>query len=194
MRQHDLAYWTGSVPTRLLAQLGFAALVLSLAPASRAQEFECPISEPGPLAFEPMGMWTGLSENPGLLGSERLFTLFPGNWRTVLPADGGYRVAKIVWGTNVVDLHAEAERSSLTITGRRLDAESGPLLSWHANTAYIDPRTRNNPFATPTPIDEIDKDSFFITSEFITPSPGCWEVTGNFHGAELKVVIDIGGA
>ena len=135
-----------------------------------------------------------MSENPGLLGSERLFTLFPGNWHTVLRSDSGYRVAKIVWGTNVVDLHAEAEQSSLTISGRRLDAVSGPLVSWHANTAYIDPQMRNDPFAKRTPIDEIDKSSFFITSEFITPTPGCWEVAGHFHGDELKIVINIEGA
>jgi hypothetical protein len=72
-----------------------------------------------------------------------------------------------------------------------LDADSGPLLSWEANTAWIDPLTRNGPSGQRTPVAEIDKGAFFITSEFYVPALGCWEVTGHFHGEDLKVVIDL---
>jgi hypothetical protein len=90
-----------------------------------------------------------------------------------------------VWSTNVFDLQADTEQSSLVITGRRLDAEAGPLLYWHANTARTIDRNR---------FDDIDDVWFFITSTFVTPTPGCWEVTGHLHGEELKVVIDIDDA
>jgi hypothetical protein len=64
------------------------------------------------------------------------------------------------------------------------------LLSWDANTAWID---RANPglSGTRTPVAEVDKGEFAITSSFYFPALGCWEVTGHFHGEDLKVVIDL---
>jgi hypothetical protein len=164
------------------------AMFLSVAQVSRAEGFTCPVTKSIPIAFEPIG--TFARDRANLLGTEKLFTMFPGNWHTVQRTDHGYRVPKIVWGTNVVDLHEEIGRSSLTITGRRLDAESGPLVYWDANTAWID---RANPglSGTRTPVAEVDKREFFITSEFYVPALGCWEVTGHFHGEDVKVVIDL---
>jgi hypothetical protein len=57
-----------------------------------------------------------------MLGTERLFTMFPHNWRTVQRTDRGYRVAKIVWGTKIVDLHEEIGRSSLQDHGSADDS------------------------------------------------------------------------
>ena len=168
--------------------LALAVLALSLAPASKAQDFACPVTKSVPLNFEPIGQWASSSRH--LLGTEKLFTVFPGSWHTVQRTDRGYRVPKIIWGTNVVDLHEEVGHSSLTITGRRLDAESGPLLEWDANTAWNDPA---NPTVSGrrTPVAEVDKGQFAITSSFYVPALGCWEVTGHFHGEDLKVVIDL---
>jgi hypothetical protein len=86
-------------------------------------------------------------------------------------------VPKIVWNTNVIDLSKELHQSSLTITGRRLDADSGPLLYWQANTAGS--------------LDTTNQARFAITSEFWVPALGCWEIAGHFHGEDLKVVIDL---
>jgi hypothetical protein len=163
------------------------AMFLNFAPTSRAQEFTCPVTKSVPITFDPVRK----QGRAGLLGTEKLYTMFPGNWHTVQRTDRGYRVPKIVWNTNVVDLHEEVGRSGLTITGRRLDAESGPLVYWDANTAWVDPLTRTGFSGTRTPIAQIDKGQFFITSEFIVPTLGCWEVTGHFHGEDLKVVIDV---
>src|SRR5262245_56067836 len=119
-----------------LGKLAMILLMLGLAPAastaaSKAQNFVCPVT-------------TSASK----LGTEKLSTNCPGLWHTVQRLDPrqvlgdpklptiGYRVPKIVWRTNVIDLHEEVHHSSLTITGRRLDAESGPLLYWQANTAW----------------------------------------------------------
>ena len=165
------------------------AILVSLASASRAQDFTCPVTKSVPMTFEPIGTWA--HARAYLLGTEKLFTVFPGNWHTVQRTDRGLRVPKIVWGTNVVDLHAEVGHSSLTITGRRLDAESGPLVYWDANTAWIDPANPGVPTRALTPVAEVDKRQFFITSEFYVPALGCWEVTGHFHGEDLKVVIDL---
>jgi hypothetical protein len=163
------------------------AMFLSFAPSSRAGEFICPVTKLVPIAFEPVVLRNSAAN---LLGTEKLFTTFPGNWHTVQRTDRGYRIPKIIWGTNVVDLHEEVGHSSLTITGRRLDADSGGLVDWDTNTAWID---RANPGLSgkKTPVAEIDEADFAITSSFIVPTPGCWEVNGHFHGEELKVVIDI---
>lgn len=91
------------------------------------------------------------------------------------------------------DLKQEVARSSLTITGHRLDADSGPLRFGDANTAWIDEALRlwPAPKAERTPVDNIDKDQFFITSQFYVPSLGCWEITGHFHGTDLTIVVDL---
>src|SRR5258706_15213008 len=102
------------------------AMFLNFAPSFRAAEFTCPVTKSVPITFEPVG--TFAHDRANLLGTEKLFTMFPGNWHTVQRSDRGYRVPKIVWGTNVVDLHEEVGRSNLTIAGRRLDAESGRLV------------------------------------------------------------------
>jgi hypothetical protein len=164
------------------------AMFLILAPTTRAEGFTCPVTKATPITFEPVG--TFAHARADLLGTEKLFTVFPGNWHTVQRTDRGYRIPKIVWGTNVVDLHSEVGHSSLTITGRRLDAESGPLLYWDTNTAWIDPANKGAS-GPRTPVAEVDKGQFFITSEFHIPALGCWEVTGHFHGEDLKVVIDV---
>jgi hypothetical protein len=163
------------------------AILLNFAPSSRA-EFTCPVTKLVPITFEPVVLRTSAAN---LLGTEKLFTIFPGNWHAVQRTDRGYRVPKVVWGTNVVDLHAEVGHSSLTITGRRLDADSGPLVAWDTNTAWTDPLSRTGFSGTLTPVSEVDKGEFFITSEFHLPTLGCWEVTGHFHGEDLKVVIDV---
>ena len=175
--------------SRFLLLFAPAVVVLSVVPASRAQDFTCPVTKPVHITFEPVGVFA--EKRASMLGTERLFTLFPGNWHTVQRTDRGYRIPKLLWGTKAVDLHQEIGRSSLTLTGRRLDAEAGPLQAWDANTAWTDPLTRNGFTGERTPVAEINKDQFFITSEIHVPTRGCWEVTGHFHGEELKIVIDV---
>jgi hypothetical protein len=170
-----------------LGLAGFAITLLSVAPASGAQNFTCPVTRPAPSTFEPVGVF----KNSNLVGTEKLFTIFPGNWHTVQKTDRGYRIPKLVWGTKVVDLRDEIAGSSLTLTGRRLDADSGPLLEWDTNTAWIDPLNRTGPSGKTTPVAEIGKESFFITSSLFVPALGCWEVTGRLHGEDLKIVIDV---
>jgi len=161
-------------------------LILKFAPSSRAQGFTCPVTKLVPIAFEPVTLH---NSRANLMGTEKLYTIFPGNWTIVQRMDRGYRIPQIIWGTNVVDLHDEM-KSSLTISGRRLDADSGPLVDWDTNTAYVDPANPGGG-GPPTPAAKVDRSSFAITSSFIVPALGCWEVTGHFHGEDLKIVIDL---
>jgi len=166
-----------------------ALITLTLASVSNAQqtraEFTCPVTKAAPVTFKPI-VW---SDSPGLVGTEKLFTIFPGNWNYVQKTDRGYRVPKLFFGTNVVDLSAEVRRSSLTISGRRLDAISSPLVFGDANTAwsYESGRIIGLP-------DEAKYRKYFITAEFLVPTLGCWEVTAHFHGEDLKVVVDLEAA
>lgn len=148
----------------------FTLIVGSCLPSMAAVEFACPVTKPAVLNFKPNGSFAGDAFN--LFRDEKLFTVFPGNWQSTQRQEKGYRVPKIVWGSNVFNLTGETGRSTLTVTGRRLDAASGPLVFPSANTAWIDR-------------------GYFIASEFYLPALGCWEVTGHFHGADLKIVVDL---
>src|SRR5688572_20552281 len=141
-------------------------MLLRFAPSSLAQEFACPVTKLVPITFEPVGVFASIRPSHGLLGTEKLFTIFPGGWRGVQRTERGYRVHKLVWGSKVVDFRTELV-SSLTITGRRLDAESGSLVDWQANTAWIDPAFEVS--GKLTPMAEVDKGQFFITSSFHVP-------------------------
>ncbi len=148
-----------------------AIICLSLVSARAEDHFICPVTRSTPVTFVPPRAFANAQAS--LYGTEKLFTSFPGNWHTVQPAARGYRIPKIVWGTAVFDLKQETLKSTLTITGHRLDSEPSALLSFDANTAWV------------------DNDRYFITSEFFVPTLGCWEVTGHFHGTDLSIVIDL---
>jgi hypothetical protein len=94
--------------------ISVVAMLLGLASASKAQDITCPVTKSVPITFQPVGAFANHSNN--LLGTEKLFTLFPGNWHSLQRTERGYRVPKIVWGTNVVDLRADVGHSSLTLT------------------------------------------------------------------------------
>jgi hypothetical protein len=152
--------------------LMIAVLGVGFAPLSTADDkFTCPVTKPTPITFDPSGVFAG-DQRGNLFGNEKLFTIFPGNWQTTQQRERGYRVPKIVWGSETFDLRQEWEKSTLTITGRRLDATSVTLDFRGAHTARVDK-------------------GYFITSEFYVPSLGCWEVIGHFHGADLMIVVDL---
>ena len=157
--------------TKLTVLVAFvASLAGGLTPCQADEGFTCPVTKTASIAFDPPSAFAGSREK--LFGTEKLFTIFPGNWHTKQQSERGYRVPKIVWGSAVFDLAKEWERNTLTITGRRLDAASGSLEFDRANTAR-------------------SGGGYFITSEFYVPTLGCWEVIGHFHGTDLKIVTDL---
>ena len=146
-----------------------SALVLGIASAHADDKFRCPITKPAPVTLS-----TG-TDLAGLLGTEKLFTIFSDNWQIAQKTERGYQIRRIGWGGATFGLKQEVGNSSLTITGRRLDAESAPLQLGHVGAAWYG-----------------DNDQFFMMlSEFYVPSLGCWEITGHFHGTDLTIVVDL---
>jgi hypothetical protein len=54
--------------------------VLKFAPSSRAEEFICPVTKLVPITFEPVTLH---NSRANLLGTEKLYTIFSGNWTIV---------------------------------------------------------------------------------------------------------------
>jgi hypothetical protein len=157
-----------------------SVLVLGIASAKADDKFMCPVTKPVPAAMY-AGQFT-------LVGTEELFTLFDRRWQLPLQTGSGYSFRKIVWGTATFDMKPEVGHSSLSITGRRLDADSGPLQFGGASAV-------SSPFE-PVPKEERKNLSLsmmrgFMPSHFYVPTSGCWEVTGHFHGTDLTIVVDL---
>jgi hypothetical protein len=141
--------------------------VLGIASAKADDRFTCPVTKPASVTL-PTGTSTGL------LGTEKLWTIVSGNWQTTQKTERGYLLRRVGWGTSTFDLKQEGGNPSLTITGRRLDADSAPLQFGRVTAAWSGV-----------------KDQFVMLSEFYVPTLGCWEVTGHFHGTDLAIVVDL---
>jgi len=110
------------------------------------------------------------------LGTEKLWTFLPeramwewephrpGQEREVQPL-----TAKIFWMRLGYDSRAE-QRPAIKVTGRRLDGPASPLL--------VSPPT--NAFQ--------GTGSAMLTGVYV-PTPGCWEITGEYHSNKLSFVV-----
>ena len=67
------------------------------------------------------------------------------------------------------DSRAE-QRPAIKVTGRRLDGPAPPLLALPPTNAFQGPG------------------SAMLTGVYV-PTPGCWEITGEYHGNELSFVV-----
>jgi hypothetical protein len=77
--------------------------------------------------------------------------------------------AKIFWGS--VDFNYREEYPpKLKVTGRRLDGDGPPLLTL----------TPTNAFPGPT--------AAMLVGVYV-PTPGCWEITGDYKGQKLSFVV-----
>jgi len=93
----------------------------------------------------------------------------PGHEKEVQPL-----TVKISWGS--VDYEWRKEpRPNLTITGRSLDGEAPPLLLMPMT--HILPRP--GPNAGP---------GTMLAGVYV-PTPGCWEITGEYRGEKLSFVV-----
>jgi len=106
-------------------------------------------------------------------GTEKLWTLIErGRWMSERHTDQGYRQPKIVWFSSVYDWK-EGVHPPLTITGRRLDGASEPLIFHGANNAFI---SGKGPF---------------ITSSVTLPSLGCWQITAQYKDQGIAFVVNV---
>ncbi len=137
----------------------------------------CPVTVPPanplipPSPYEPSDNLNGF-----LLGSKKLWTGLrksavwgwgpraPGHEQEVQPL-----TAKIFWGS--VDFNYKEEYPpKLRVTGRRLDGDAPPLLSLPTTNAFPGPRAA------------------MLTGVYV-PTPGCWEITGEYKGQRLSFVV-----
>ena len=78
--------------------------------------------------------------------------------------------AKTFWAS--VDFNWRTEWPvTLKVTGRRLDGNAPPLLASQATNAMVD---------GPTPA--------MLVGVYV-PTPGCWEITGEYKGEKLSFVV-----
>jgi hypothetical protein len=162
----------------MLALRFATALLIPLAPIllsggkqlQAADSFTCPVTKPiespSPAPFSSAsGKW---------FGTDKLWTrIEPGRWGARLHTDLGFKQPKIVWFSSGYDSQQEPH-PSLTITGRRLDGPSAPLIFHGANNAFIPGK------------------GSFIPSSVTLPTLGCWEITGHYKGQDVTFVVRIG--
>ena len=138
----------------------------------------CPVTLAPAIPFTPPGeQKVGKSDYSFWLGTETLWTALsksgtvwgwaprpPGHEHEVQPL-----TAKIFWGS--VDFYYyKKEDYSLKVTGRRLDGDAPPLVVDRVTNVLGDPF-----------------DSM-LTGVY-APTPGCWEITGDYKGEKLSFVV-----
>jgi hypothetical protein len=137
----------------------------------------CPITQPPSQPFIPASPYpTEHSADGFWLGSEKLWTMRrkDGIWRGywVVDAESGIRheiyYDKVFWWRKGYDWRTE-NPPELKVTGKRLDSPAPLFYVNHANPAYI---------KIPAMVTGVD-----------IPTVGCWEITGDYKGDELKFVV-----
>ena len=164
--------------TRLLPFL----FLLSLSPDSLSQDKQktvavpetCRVTKPSDKPFTPPLHYPAMPyEGTFWFGSNRLWTALPvnGTWRGLphyTPDDPSFRQKLFFWRQGY-DPHAE--RSRLTVTGRRTDSLAPPLLS---------DQTSNGSWK--------GNESFIVTG-INFPTVGCWEITGHYESDKVTFVV-----
>jgi hypothetical protein len=105
-------------------------------------------------------------------GTEKLWIELPKSgvwegWRGPEPGQGprsGPLTSKTTWWS--VDYDRRREGPDLKVTGRRLDGDAPPILASEAHDVYI-----------------------AMMVGIYLPTPGCWEITGEYKGQKLSFVV-----
>jgi hypothetical protein len=127
---------------------------------------EAPFTPPSPYPETPPGNYIGRF----WYGTPELWTMLSadGTWRGLPQSGGGYS-QKVFWWRQGYDMNAEPN-PRLTVTGKRLDTQSAPLLASSATNASAD-------FG----------EAMLVGVNI--PTPGCWEITGEYNGQSLSFVV-----
>ena len=140
-----------------------------VAPAS------CPLTVPPTTPFTPSGEHEmRANDNDFWLGTEKLWIALPKSgevWGWVPHAPGHEHdlTAKLFWGSVDFDYHRR-EDYDLKVTGRRLDGDAPPLVVDKVTNALFVPHAA------------------MLTGVYV-PTPGCWEITGDYKGQKLSFVV-----
>jgi hypothetical protein len=108
------------------------------------------------------------------LGTEKLWIALPNSgevwgWAPRAPGHEHDLTAKIFWGSVDFDYHRR-EDYTLKVTGRRLDGDAPPLVVDRVTNALFVPHAA-------------------MLTGVIVPTPGCWEITGDYKGEKLSFVV-----
>ena len=146
------------------------------APRQIVPPASCPVTVPPADPFTPLGNYE-LGENSFWLGTEKLWTSLrksgevwywaphaPGHEDEVQPL-----TAKTFWMSKDFN-YREEYPPELKVTGRRLDGFAPALLTL----------TPTNAFPGPT--------AAMLVGVYV-PTPGCWEITGDYKGQKLSFVV-----
>jgi hypothetical protein len=132
----------------------------------------CPVTVPPADPFTPPEPYK-LDENSFWLGTEKLWIDLSKSriWEGWTPREPerALLTAKTFWWSVDYDPHREGN-PDLKVTGRRLDGEGPPLLANKATNAFPPPATA------------------MLVGAYV-PTPGCWEITGEYKGQKLSVVV-----
>src|SRR5205814_1686164 len=135
----------------------------------------CPLTRPPAVPFTPSGERKGgCYHDTFWLGTEKLYLCLPKSgeawgWAPRTPDHSTPDItAKIFWGSADFDLHKD-EDYSLKVSGRRLDGDAPPLVVDRVTNALGKPH------------------DFMLTGAY-APTPGCWEITGDYKGDKLSYV------
>ena len=138
------------------------------------QSKDCPVTLPSNPAFVPPGPHADGApwQDTFWYGTPELWTLLPveGRWAN-LPFYDGHYTQKVFWWRDGYSW-TEEPQPQLRISGRRLDAPAAPMEVSEATNAF----------------NASDIKSAMLVGVDI-PTPGCWEITGEYREATLSFVI-----
>jgi hypothetical protein len=138
-------------------------------PRNPALAETCPVTKrPSEPLVPPSPYPVELGAGQFWFGTKELWTNLPieGTWKG-LPQ-------KIFWWREGYDWRAE-NPPELTVTGRRLDGNAPLLVPAHANAGWTS-----------------DASHPFMVVAFDIPTFGCWEITGDYKGDRLTLVVWVG--
>jgi hypothetical protein len=158
-------HFSAGLPITIVIALAFGANQ-----SNADEKFTCPVTKPSDPPFVPPGRWP----SQPWIGTEKLWTMLS-FWGKVERDNLGHEVPKISWWSAGYDWQKEPN-PSLTITGRRLDGPSAPLIFDGVSNAYIEGR------------------GSFMPSSVHLPTLGCWEITGHYKGTDLTFVVKVVGS
>ena len=131
----------------------------------------CPVTQTTDPPFTPPPPYGEPESGFFWYGSPELWTMLPedGAWADLPLNETGY-TQKVFWGRQGYDYLTEPE-PDLVVTGKRLDEPAALLAASKATNAYQDPNQ-----------------SFMLVGVDF-PSPGCWEITGQYGDNSLSFVV-----
>jgi hypothetical protein len=135
----------------------------------------CRVTVPPASPFTPPGPYE-LGKNSFWLGTEKLWTVLrkSGVWEWAPHAAGHEHqvqplTEKTFWMSEDFN-YREEYPPELKVTGRRLDGDAPPLLTLPTTNAFPGPTAA------------------MLVGVYI-PTPGCWEITGDYKGQKLSFVV-----